>query len=134
MKGDDSELPSESEEWTGSVDRGGLTYISDATHQFLSAVEYSLRRYLCTSTAHLMNDEFRSTLTKSVVDDDDVCFHWSIASAGVEEDVVERLLEGVVKLYITVRGFSFASSVLEMYKKEGKTATQKKKTLRQLTK
>ena len=76
-----------------------------------------------------MNDEFRSTLTKSVVDDDDVCFHWSIASAGVEEDVVERLLEGVVKLYITVRGFSFASSVLEMYKKEGKTATQKKKTL-----
>lgn len=134
LKGDDNELPSESEEWTGSVDRGGLTYISDATHQFLSAVEYSLRRYLSTSTAHLMNDEFRSTLTKNVVDDDDVSFHWSIASASVEDDVVERLLEGVVKLYITVRGFSFAGSVLEMYKKEGKTATQKKKTLRQLTK
>ena len=65
-----------------------------------------------------MNDEFSSTLTQNVVDDD-VHFHWSIASTSVEKDVVKRLLERVVKLYITIRGFSIDSSVLEMYKKEG---------------
>ena len=90
------------------------------------AVEHSLRRYLKTSTAHLVGDEFRAILTKNVADDDDVQFYWTIASASVEEDIVERLLKETVKLYITVRGFSFASSILEMYK-EGKTETQKRK-------
>ena len=45
-----------------------------------------------------MNDEFRSTSTQKVVNDDDVGFYWAIASAIVEEDVVERLLEEVIKL------------------------------------
>ena len=111
-----------------------IYYITDATYQFVSAVEYSLQRYLRANTAHMMNDELSSTLTQNVVDDHDVCFHWIIVSASVEEDVVERLLERVVKLYITIRGFSFTRSVLEMYNKEGKTTTQKKKTLRQSTK
>lgn len=133
LKGDTNELPTESEEWTGSVDRGGLIYISEATYQFLVALEYSLRRYLKIGTAHLMDHEFRSTLTKKVLTDDDVQFNWTIASAAVEEDVMERLLDGIIKLYITIRGFSFASSILEMYKKDGKKGTQKKKTLRQLT-
>lgn len=133
LKGDSTELPKESEEWTGSVDRGGLIYISEATYQFLVAVEYSLRRYLKTSTAHLMDHEFRITLTKKVIADNDVQFNWTIASAAVEEDVMERLLDGIIKLYVTIRGFSFASSILEMYKKDGKKGTQKKKTLRQST-
>ena len=46
LKGDSMKLPTESEEWIGSMDRGGLTYISEVTYQFLVAVEYSLRRYL----------------------------------------------------------------------------------------
>ena len=133
LKGDSTELPTESEEWTGSVDRGGLIYISEATYQFLVAVEYSLRRYLKINTAHLMSHEFRKTLTEKVTADDDVQFNWTIASAAVEEDVMERLFDGIIKLYITIRGFSFASSILEMYKKDGKKGTQKKKTLRQST-
>ena len=80
LKGDTNELPTESEEWTGSVDRGGLPQIG---------------------TAHLMDHEFRYTLTKKVLTDDDVQFNWTIASAAVEEDVIERLLDSIIKLYIT---------------------------------
>ncbi len=94
-----TEVPMESEEWTGSVDRGGLIYISEATYQLLVAVENSLRRYLKTSTAHLMDHEFQISLTKKVVADEDVQFNWTIASAAVEEDVMERLLEGITNLY-----------------------------------
>ena len=35
LKGDENEEPDKSEEWTGSVDRGGLVYVNNATHQFL---------------------------------------------------------------------------------------------------
>ena len=37
-----------------------------------------------------MDHEFRSTLTKKVLTDDDVQFNWTIASAVVEENVMER--------------------------------------------
>ncbi len=88
-----TELLIESEEWTGSMDSGGLIYIShhEATYQFLVAVENSLRRYLKTSTAHRMDHEFQMSLTKKVVADEDVQFNWTIASAAVEEGVMERL-------------------------------------------
>ena len=73
----------------------------------------------------------RATLVENISHDDDVTFHWVIASANVEEDVVNSLFDRILKLYVTIRGFSFASSILEMYKNEGKKSTQKKKTLRQ---
>ena len=131
LKGDDSEDAEESEEWTGSVDRGGLVYINNATHQFLSALEYSLRKYLTVSNAHSMDDNFRTTLVDKISHDDDVTFHWMIASANIEEDIVDLLFDRIVKLYVTTRGFSFAASILELYKNEGKKSIQKKKTLRQ---
>lgn len=61
LKGDENEEPDKSEEWTGSVDRGGLVYVNNATHQFLSALEYSLRKYLTVSNAHSMDEDFRAT-------------------------------------------------------------------------
>ena len=80
-----------------------------------------------------MDHEFRKILIEKVTANDDVQFNWTIASAAAEEDVMERLLDGIIKLYITIRGFSFTSSILEMYKKDGKKGTQKKKILRQST-
>ena len=41
---------------------------------------------------------------------------------------MKRLLEGIIHLYISVRGFSFANSILEMYKKEGKRNTEEENT------
>ena len=57
-------------------------------------------------------------------------------SSSKEEEVSHNniILDNMIYLYITVRGFSFASSVLERYKREAKKGTQKAKTLRQSTK
>ena len=131
LKGADSEPPEESEEWTGSIDRGGLIYTTSATHQLLSAIEYTLRKYLNTGNAHLMDNKFRSTLTTTILEDDDVQFHFVIATASIDEEEAKQILEKAVSLYITIRGYSFASSVLEMYKQKEKKGTQKKKSLRQ---
>ena len=80
-----------------------------------------------------MDNTFRSKLTKMVTEDDDVQFSWTIAASSMEEDIVDRAFEVILNLYITIRGFSFAASILEMYKQETKKGTQKKKTLRQST-
>ena len=49
--------------------------LHEATYQFVIAIEISLRRYLKTSIAHLMNDDFWTTLTKKIIADDDVQFN-----------------------------------------------------------
>ena len=134
LYGDDTEVAEESEEWTASVDRGALVYVNNTAYQFLSAVEYCLRRHMHVDKTRDMSNTFRQELSSKIKEDDDVQFHWLMLACRMEEEVSENILDSIVYLYITVRGFSFASSVLERYKKETKKGTQKAKTLRQSTK
>ena len=126
LKGDVNELPTETEEWTGSVDRGGLWYVTDAARQFFCSIEYSLRQYLHVTNAHLMDNTFRSKLTKMVTEDDDIQFSWTIAASSMEEDIGDRAFEAILNLYITIKEFSFAAS---MYRQEAKKGTQKKEVI-----
>ena len=119
LRGDEMEEAEESEEWTASIDRGALVYISNAAHQFLCAVEYCMRRHMQVDKTREMSDTFRKDLSTRILEDDDVQFHWVIVSCGMEEDVSESLLESIIYLYI------------ERYKREIKKGTQKAKTLRQ---
>ena len=75
-----------------------------------------------------MDDSFKSYLTNMVIHDDDVLFHWCLA--GFDDDENARCLEHIAKKWITIRGFSFASSMMEMYKQENKKGTGKSKSLR----
>lgn len=43
-------------------------------------------------------------------------FEWYIIGADIEEDVSEVILQEMIQLYVTVRGFGLASSCLELYK------------------
>lgn len=131
LRGDETKEAEESEEWTASIDRGALVYISNAAHQFLCAVEYCMRQHMQVNKTRDMSDTFRQDMSTRILDDDDVRFHWVIVSCGMEDDISERLLESIIYLYITIRGFSFASAILERYKSETKKGTQKAKTLRQ---
>ena len=131
LRGDETEEAEESEEWTASIDRGALVYISNVAHQFLCAIEYCMRRHMQVDKSREMSDTFRQDLSTRVLEDDDVRFHWVIVSCGMEDDISESLLESIIYLYITIRGFSFASAILERYKREIKKGTQKAKTLRQ---
>lgn len=120
----------ESEEWTAIVDRGGLVYITDHTYKFFCSIEYSLRKYLKVSTAHKLDENFKSKVTKLIIDDDDVQFYWVVAATEIDEETSERLLNKLIEKWIVVLGFSFANSILEMYKVETKKGTQKSKGLR----
>ena len=77
-----------------------------------------------------MNDKFRDAVTQDTIKDDDVLFYWCISSASMSQDCADKLPKNVVKKWITIRGFSFAKTMLELYKKETKKGTQKSKALR----
>ena len=56
-----------------------------------------------------------------------LAFSWCLLAATIDNPVAKTLLEKIVRLYVTVRGFAFSTSWLEMYKQ---THLQKKKALR----
>ncbi len=67
---------------------------------------------------------------ESVTSDEDVLFYWTILAAEWEEEDEEALLPMVTELWITIRGFPFARSFLEIYKQANKKTVQKSKGLR----
>lgn len=118
-----------SEEWTVRVNRGGLCRIKEATFNVFLAIEEELKECLKTLTEILKKDE----IIERVTTNDDVEFYWLIATADFEIDIREvhqELLRKIVELYVTVRGFSFASAWLEKYKQKTKKSTQRSKSLR----
>ena len=56
----------------------------------------------------------------AILENDDVLFQW------LEEAEEQQLVE----VYVTTRGFSFASSLLERYRQSKKKTTLKSKALR----
>ncbi len=77
-----------------------------------------------------MTEGVKKELHKTITTDEDIAFHWSMLTVEVEEAEGEVLLGMIVGLYITIRGFSFSKSLMEMYKQEAKKCTQKAKSLR----
>ena len=72
-------------------------------------------------------------MVQKVTGDEDVQFYWLIVTADFEIDdhtIHEILLNKIVELFLTVRGFSLASGWLEKYKQCTKQPTQRMKSLR----
>ena len=57
---------------------------------------------------------------------EDLLFQWAILTAEIENEVLTAVLKQLVDLYVTIRGFVFASSCLEFYKQFLKKTLQKK--------
>ena len=96
----------------------------------LWAIEYQIRTLL----KELQNPlpPTKADIIKRVTNDDDVQFYWLIASADFEIDDQEThdlLLNRIVKLFLTVRGFSLVGMWMEKYKQLAKKSTQRTKSL-----
>ena len=60
-----------------------------------------------------------------MLQDENVQFHWCMLTTDIEEDKAKVLLTMIVDLFVTVRGFSFTKSFMEMYKQATKKALRK---------
>ena len=103
------------EEWTVKINRRGLCRIKEATHSVFLAIEEVLKECLHSLTETPQRDKI---IIRNIITNDDVDFYWLIAYFKIHE--TEELLYRMVELYVTVRGFSYASAWLEKYKQRTK--------------
>ena len=118
------------EGWTLRVDRGGLWYVQNTTNSLFVAIEEEIRKSLkCLETGSC----HKSDIIKSVVASKEVEFYWIISQADFDvgdEETYQVLLYKTVELYLTVRGYSFASNLVEKHKQLTSKGTKKSKAFR----
>ena len=73
-----------------------------------------------------MNDGFRKHITDCTINDDNVLFYWSLAGQDEYDKTCECCLFKLVEKCVTIRGFSFAKNLLELYKQEEKRALERR--------
>ncbi len=76
-------------------------------------------------------DSSKKILLKTIIDDEEVQFCWSMLSAGIaDEDHSSELLQTIVELWVTIRGFAITSVWMEEYRRPSKKTTKGSKGLR----
>ena len=100
--------------------------MNNITFELFQAMEIKFHEHLKLP----LPENFRSTVASAIVNNEDVLFFWDIISTEWEEEVSRILINKTIEKWVTIRGFSSASSWLEKYKKATKTSTQKSKGIR----
>ena len=118
------------QEWMNAIDRGGLTKITTEAYRLFNSIEMCVRRHLTILRADKMDETFKAKLMELVIKDDDVLFYWCLAGQIEGDEAADKSLAMMVNMWITIRGFSFAKSIMEIYKQETKKGTEKAKSLR----
>ena len=119
-----------SADWTKAINRGGTELVNNKTYHFFHAVEMNVRQHFSKTSAPTLSAGSKAELAESITINEDVLFYWSIISAEWEEKEEQILLRMLIDLWVTVHGFSFAESMLEMYKQAQKKTVQKLKGVR----
>lgn len=122
------DMDDDSDAWLTLVDRGGLWHINDKVYAVFTIMEEHIRQYL--STASSKPEGTKQLLINELLKNDDLLFEWLFCSNQMNNETGMLLLKYIVELYVTVRGFAFASSCLELYKQSQKTTVTKQKALR----
>ena len=83
-------------------------------------MEMEVRKHLRHTDEHLSYDVTKNTKTvkEYVLEDVDVQYNRGLCSYQLEEEERDELLKLIAVKYITIRGFSFTSSVMELYKQQ----------------
>lgn len=106
-------------EWINLVDRGGLWCIKSGIFWFFCAIEEELCSYLTVSSVkelsagmkHTMG--MKHTIISTIINSDNVALYWCMLCTDAEEELLMRIVE----LWVTIRGFSFIHSWMEMFQK-----------------
>lgn len=130
--GDEEDEEGETEVWLNATDRGGLWHVSDTTYVFFAIVEEVTRRFFTTRQLDRLSshENPKKEMVDYLLQDGDILFQWSFLTTSLPGSLESVLLEKVIQLYVTIRGFGFATSCVEMFKQHTKQSLQRKKALR----
>ena len=119
---EDNDDTDSSADWTKQISRGGLKLVKNKSYQFFHAMEMYVRRHFTVMFAPTISAGSKVMLVDKVATDD-VLFYWSMLAVEWEEEE-NVLLRMIIDLWVTIRGFSFATSWLEMYKQVNKKTAE----------
>ena len=93
-------------------------------------MEEYIRHYFPTAVDH--TEGSKHILIQELISDEDILSQWSfcLAASNINNEVDSTILWQIVKLYVTIRGFKFAETCLQMCKEAKETTISKKKVLR----
>ena len=115
--------------WINRVDRGGLFPVNNTAYLLFKQLEIEIQKNY--NYKKLMTSLPTREIVKFITESKDVQFYWYLISSDVEEEEAnQELLCMIVDLWIVIRGFSFARSLLEQYKQLHALNTSKAKALR----
>ena len=113
------------------VNRGSLFPLNDETFHFFIQIEEVVRVLLPKHIVKTDSDIGVQKVIKQVLEDEDVQFNWTLISQDLDSyEEAQELLYEVVRLWVTIRGFSIASMWMETYKQATKQTKQKSTGLR----
>ena len=127
---EDNDEQGPSTEWISLVDQGGLWHVINETFMFFYAIEEVLRNHLTVSAISELSSGSKSAIGEAIVGNDDVAFFWCLACIEAGKKRRRKLLSRIIDLWVTIQGFSFPHSWMEMYKQASKKGMQRAKVLR----
>ena len=93
-------------------------------YRIIHAMELVVRRFFQKDKADKLTAGAKPHIIDSIKQDEDVAFYWCLAAVDMDDGVAMTLLDGIAELWLTIRGFSFASGWVEQYKQESKKSLQ----------
>ncbi|MDA8002401.1 MAG: hypothetical protein MPL62_14075 [Alphaproteobacteria bacterium] len=116
------------QEWTKSVNRGGLFEVKDVVFTFFRKLEILTRSLL---PQHLLAGTVsKEDVHAHILQDEDLLFNWDIISCQLSHETSRQLLKDVADLWLTIRGHAFVKQIMEEHKAEKGKLTKKSKALR----
>jgi len=119
--------------WIERVNRGGLFPVSNAAYLLFKQLEIETQKVYNLANLKAESIPLRTEAVKKLLESEDVQFYWYLLSEELE-DIQEgsrlELLQMIADLWITIRCYSFAKSVMELHKQLYLLNTSKAKSLR----
>ena len=116
---------------TNRIDRGRLWHINDQTYSIFIIMEEEVRRFYRLDV-QWPHEGMKDTAVKALLKSDDLLFEWCLIAVEADDDKSTLVLGKIVELYVTVCGFAFTKSCMEMYKQAKKKTVQKSRALRSI--
>ena len=117
----------ESQEWIQAVNRGGLNNVTQSMFEFMRAMELVVKGFLKKEDKPR---NIKSELMSMITANEDVRSQWAEVSAEWEPEESRILFARITDLWVTMRGFSYASAWMEQWKESTKKSVQKSQPLR----
>ena len=130
---DEEDFLAYTKHWINKVNRGGLFQLNNNAFRFFVSIEKEVQSLLPDYMAKSDGDSstFKEAIVRCIMHQEDVEWNWTLLSQCIDAecDALE-LLQEIVTLWVTVRGFAITATWMETYKAATKKTTVKNPGLR----